>query len=149
MLAALAAAPDALACTCPGGLTLEQRLASADAAFVGRLVAVRGTRYEFELDQRVKGELPGDRIVVRAGRDPAQCGLRRSAADEAVGVLLTRAGDGWASSLCAQTTAGELLRAESPQRGARVKLVVGIGVLALVLAYSAHRLRRRRSTLEG
>ena len=122
---------------------MEERLASADAAFVGRLVAVRGTSYEFEVDQRVKGELPDERIVVRSGRDVAQCGLRRSSADEAVGVLLTRAGDMWASSLCAQTTAGELLSIESPQRGQPVRLVVGLVILALVLAYSVYRLRRR------
>ena len=35
---------------------MDERLASADAAFVGRLVAVRGTTYEFEVDQQVKGE---------------------------------------------------------------------------------------------
>jgi hypothetical protein len=144
------AAPAALACTCPGGLTLEQRLASADAAFVGRLVAVRGATHEYELDQRVKGDLPGDRVLVQSGRDSAQCGLRRTDADEAVGVLLTRAeGGGWASSLCAQTTAGELLRAESPQRGQWPKLLVGVAILALVLGYSWRRLLRRRDALAG
>jgi hypothetical protein len=126
---------------------VEERLAAADAAFVGRLVAVRGTAYEFEIDQPVKGELPDEQVVVRSGRDPAQCGLRRSPADEAVGVLLTRAGGGWASSLCAQTTAGELLGHESPQRGQRLKLAIGLVVLALVLGFSAYRLRRRRSEL--
>jgi hypothetical protein len=145
------AAPAALACSCPGGLTLEQRLASADAAFVGRLVAVRGSTYEFELDQRVKGDLAGEHVVVRSGRDSAQCGLRRTDADEAVGVLLTRAGGGgWASSLCAQTTAGELLRVESPQRGEWPKLLVGVAILGLVLAYAVRRLRRRgRDPLAG
>jgi hypothetical protein len=144
------AAPAALACTCPGGLTLEQRLASADAAFVGRLVAVQGSAHEYEVDQRVKGDLPGDRVVVRSARDSAQCGLRRSDADEAVGLLLTRAeGGGWASSLCAQTNAGELLRAESPQRGQWPKLLVGVAILGLVLAYALRRLRRRRDLLAG
>jgi hypothetical protein len=142
------AAPAALACSCPGGLTLEQRLASADAAFVGRLVAVRGQTHEFELDQRVKGDLPGDRVLVRSGADSAQCGLRRTDADEAVGVLLTRAdGGGWASSLCAQTTAGELLRVESPQRGQWPKLLVGVAILGLVLVYALRRLRKRREDL--
>jgi hypothetical protein len=122
---------------------IERRLEAADSAFVGRLVAVRGTSYEFEVDQQVKGEL-GGRVTVRSGRDEAQCGLRRSPPDEAVGVLLTRAGSGWASSLCAQTTAGELLAAESPQEGQRLKLAVGLAILAAVLAYSIWRLRRRR-----
>ena len=141
--AALSLAGEALACSCPAGVPVEERLASADAAFVGRLVAVRGTQYEFEVDQQVKGDV-GDRVVVRSGRDEAQCGLRRSPADEAVGVLLTRAGSGWSSSLCAQTTPGELLGAESPEQGQWQKLLVGVAVLGLVLAYSIRRLRRRR-----
>jgi hypothetical protein len=129
---------------------VDERLASADAAFVGRLVAVRGngTSYEFEVDQEVKGDLD-ERVVVRSGRDPAQCGLRRSPADEAVGVLLTRAGAGWASSLCAQTTAGELLSGGDGQRGEWPKLLVGVGLLAVVLAYAVRRLRRRSRELPG
>ena len=141
--AAVSLAGDAFACSCPAGVPVEERLASADAAFVGRLVAVRGTQYEFEVDQQVKGDV-GSRVVVRSGRNEAQCGLRRSPADEAVGVLLTRAGSGWSSSLCAQTTSGELLSAESPEHGQWQKLLVGVGILGLVLAYSLRRLRRRR-----
>ena len=145
----LAAAGDAFACSCPAGLSADERLASADAAFVGRLVAVRGTEYEFEVDQPVKGDL-GEHVVVRSGRDTAQCGLRRSRPDEAVGVLLTRAGSGWASSLCAQTTAGELLAGDGDgQRGEWPKLLIGVGILALVLAYSVRRLRRRARELPG
>jgi len=146
--AALALAGDAVACSCPAGLSVEQRLASADAAFVGRLVSVRGTSYEFEVDQQVKGEL-GERVVVRSARDSAQCGLQRSHEDEAVGVLLTRAGAGWASSLCAQATPGELLAGDAGQRGEWPKLVVGVGILAVVLAYAVYRLRRRRAELAG
>ena len=138
----LALAADAAACSCVAGVPIAQRLEEADAAFVGRLVGVRGTAYEFEVDQEVKGEF-GDRVLVLSGRDTAQCGLRRSAPDEAVGVLLTRADGGWASSLCAQTTAGELLEAETPERGARIKLAIGVAVLLAVLAYSLVRLRRR------
>ena len=107
---------------------------------------MRGTAYEFEVDQEVKGDL-GEQVVVRSGRDSAQCGLRRSKPDEAVGVLLTHADGGWASSLCAQTTAGELLTAESPERGQRIKLAIGVVVLLAVLAYALVRLRRRQREL--
>jgi hypothetical protein len=146
VVAALALAGDAAACTCAAGVPVEQRLEAADAAFVGRLVSVRGTAYEFEVDQQVKGDL-GRQVIVRSARDTAQCGLRRSSPDEAVGVLLTRAGGGWASSLCAQTTAGELLTAESPERGQALKLAIGVVVLLVVLAYALVRLRRRQREL--
>jgi hypothetical protein len=94
----------------------------------------------------VKGDV-GETVVVRSAPSEEQCGLRRSRGDEAVGVLLTRAGTGWVSSLCAQTTAGELLDAKFERRGNRIKLVIGVLVLAAVLGYSYLRLRRRRREL--
>jgi hypothetical protein len=96
----------------------------------------------------VKGDLEaGDRVSVRSASTEAQCGLRHSPDDEAVGVLLTSSGSGWASSLCAQTTAGELLDTDSGQRGDRLKLAIGLVVLAAVLGYSVLRLRRRTREL--
>jgi hypothetical protein len=141
-LAALALAGDALACSCPARLPVGERVDAADAAFVGRLVEVRGTAYEFEVDQLVKGEL-GERVRVRSARDTAQCGLRRTGPGEAVGVLLSRAGTGWSSSLCAQTTAGELLSSDENLPGQGLKLLIGVLVLLATLAYSLRRLRRR------
>jgi hypothetical protein len=148
---ALALAGDAAACSCIAGVPIDRRLEEADAAFVGRLLAVRGTAYEFTVDQQVKGAVAdvGDHMVVRSARDTAACGLRRSPPDEAVGVLLTRAGAGWTSSLCAQTTPGELLNAESPERGDRIKLAIGVAVLLAVLGYSLLRLRRRQRAVPG
>jgi hypothetical protein len=137
-------AGEVAACSCPAGRTIGERLEAADAAFVGRLVGVRGgTSYEFEVDQAVKGDL-GEHVVVRSARDTVQCGLRRSERGEAVGVLLTRAGSGWSSSLCAQTTAGELLSDDEELPGQWIRLLIGVLVLLGVLAYSIRRLRRRR-----
>ena len=145
MLGAFALAGDALACTCAQASSLERRLEAADAAFVGRLVSVRGTAYRFEVDQVVKGSLD-EALTVQSASTTAQCGLRRSRRDEAVGVLLMRAGEGrWASSLCAQTTAGELLSIGGEPPGQALKLLVGVIVLLGVLAYALHRLRRRRA----
>jgi hypothetical protein len=132
-----------LACTCAPPGTVRERLDAADAAFVGRLLEVRGSTYVYDNDRTLKGEL-GERVVVTSGRSEAQCGLRRSPADEEVGLLLTRAGSGWASSLCAQTTAGELLSVDDDVPGQRIRLAIGVLVLAAVLAYSFLRLRRRR-----
>jgi hypothetical protein len=135
---------DALACSCAGGQPISQRIDAADAAFVGRLLEVRGTSYVYDDDRTMKGEL-GERVVVRSAGGEAQCGLRRSPPKEEVGVLLTRrAGSGWASSLCAQTTAGELLSVDDEVPGQRLRLAIGVAILAAVLGYALLRLRRRR-----
>jgi hypothetical protein len=137
-------AGDALACSCAGGLPIQERIDAADAAFVGRLLEVRGTTYVYDNDRTIKGVL-GERVLVTSGRSEAQCGLRRSPADEEVGLLLTRAGAGWASSLCAQTTAGELLAVDDDPPGQAIRLVVGVVIIVAVLGYSVLRLRRRRA----
>jgi hypothetical protein len=135
---------DAVACSCAGGQPISQRIDAADAAFVGRLLEVRGTSYVYDNDRTMKGEL-GERVVVRSAGGEAQCGLRRSPPKEEVGVLLTRrAGSGWASSLCAQTTAGELLSVDDEVPGQRLLLAIGVAILAAVLGYALLRLRRRR-----
>jgi hypothetical protein len=131
-----------VACSCAAG-PISERVDAADAAFVGRLLQVRGATYVYDNDRTIKGEL-GERILVTSARSEAQCGLRRSQADEEVGVLLTRAGSGWASSLCAQTTAPDLLSVDDEPPGQGIRLAIGVVILLLVLAYSALRLRRRR-----
>ena len=104
---------------------------------------MRGTSYVYDNDRTIKGEL-GERVVVRSPGSAGQCGLTRPPRDEPVGLLLTRAGTGWASSLCAQTTAGELLSVDDDPPGQRIRLAVGIVILVAVLGYSLLRLRRRR-----
>ena len=146
MVAALVLAGDAAACSCAAG-PIAQRVDAADAAFVGRLLEVRGTTYVYDNDRTIKGDL-GERILVTSGRSEAQCGLRRSKADEEVGVLLTHAGSGWASSLCAQTTAPDLLSVDDEPPGQQIRLAIGVLILLAVLGYSLLRLRRRRTEPE-
>ena len=109
---------------------------------------MRGTTYVYDNDRTIKGEL-GERVLVTSGRSEAQCGLRRSPDDEEVGVLLTRAGSGWASSLCAQTTAPDLLSVDDEPPGQAIRLAIGIVILVAVLGYSIVRLRRRRAEPEA
>ena len=137
-----------MACSCAAAQDVRERLDAADAAFVGRLLQVRGTTYVFDNDRTIKGEL-GEQIRVRSARSEAQCGLRRSPPEDEVGVLLTRAGSGWASSLCAQTTAGDLLSFDDDLPGQRIRLAVGLLILAAVLGYSFLRLRRRRAEADA
>lgn len=148
-IAGLVAGPaQAAACSCARPDVREQ-LDASDAAFVGRLVRVtdEGTDqalYRFRIDQIVKGEFDDNEVVVRAARDEAQCGLRRTEPDLAVGVFLT-GGDGeWSSSLCAQTDAAVLLAGADEPQGQGIKLLIGMGIAALVIAYSVRRLRRTR-----
>ena len=133
----------AFACSCAGGQPISERIDAADAAFVGRLLVVRGTSFVYDNDRTIKGQL-GERVVVRSPGAEAQCGLTRPPRDELVGLLLTRAGSGWSSSLCAQTTAGELLSVDDDLPGQRIRLAVGVVILIVVLGYSLLRLRRRR-----
>jgi hypothetical protein len=134
---------EALACSCAAGQPISERIDAADAAFVGRLLEVRGTSFVYDNDRTIKGELR-ERVVVTSPGSAAQCGLTRPPKDELVGLLLTRAGSGWSSSLCAQTTAGELLSVDDDLPGQRIRLAVGVVILFAVLGYSLLRLRRRR-----
>jgi hypothetical protein len=148
LVAALALAAPAHACTCPAETTVRERLDAADAAFIGRLTSVEEREtdqavYRYDVDQVMKGTLPGDTIEVRAARTTAQCGLQRTEPDDAVGVLVTRAGAGWASSLCTQVSASALLGTIDEPRGQWIRLAVGVVILGLVLAYAFLRLRRR------
>ena len=143
---------DAAACTCATA-PAKERLDSADAAFVGRLVAERPRSadeavYVFVVDSVVKGEL-GRRVEVVSPTSGAACGFELPLG-EASGILLRRAGEEWIGGLCGQIAVGELVEArrESDQPlvnwgGAIVgALVVGLGVLLLL-----RRLRRRQSVL--
>jgi hypothetical protein len=152
--AAWLAAPPAAARTidCPVS-PLADRIESADAAFVGRLVSERpspdGSRrvYRFAVDQRVKGPV-GQEVELDASRltDAQGTPLAR---DVAVGVLATRDGAAWVTGSCSLTDPGALLSTADEPKGGAIKIVIGLIILALVLAYSLRRLRRRSLLDDG
>jgi hypothetical protein len=134
------------------------RLDSADAAFVGRLVAsAQAPRFEgapelrhtFLVDGVVKGDLPR-RIQVLSPAGGAACGFELPR-DEATGILLRRRGDEWTGGLCGQIAVGELLEA-SEQTEERLVNWGGIVVGSIVVALGAwlvwRRLRGRQSRFE-
>ena len=152
---ALVLAGDALACTC-AAVPARQRLDSADAAFIGRIVEVRpapardGVRelvYVFTVDSVVKGEL-GATVEVASPADGASCGFELER-DVASGILLRRdvEGEGWIGGLCGQIAVGELIEAAEQTEERLVNwggIVVGIAVLGAGALLLARRLRARR-----
>jgi hypothetical protein len=145
---ALAFVGEAEALTCPE-IPFKQRLAGADVAFVGRLVAERpaggGRRaYRFTVDQAVKGPI-GREVEVRAARltDLSDKPLQR---DAAVGVLASSLENGsLVTSSCALVDPASLLATADEPRGTWIKIGIGILILGAVLLYSLRRLRRRQA----
>ena len=156
-LATLAFSPQALALDCPN-VPLEERLATADAAFVGRVIDERpatagsGVAYRFVVDQRVKGPV-GREIEVSAAERLVDAADQPLVRDEAIGVMANLAGAQLTTEPCLLTDPGALLSVSDEPRGNAIKIVIGLVILALVLAYSIRRLRRRelppRSSLDG
>lgn len=150
LLAALVLAPGAAAAACPN-IPLEERLAGADAAFVGRVVAERqaqgGERvYRFLVDQRVKGPV-GRELEVRSGVRLVDAAGTRIVHDEALGVMANLRGAALVTDSCLLTDPGALLSVSDEARGGWIKVVIGLAILALVLSYSVRRLRARRAEL--
>jgi hypothetical protein len=154
---ALASAADAVACSC-AALPPKQRVDAADAAFVGRLVAVErapardGTayrRYRFLVDGVVKGDLPRE-LAVLSPADGAACGFELER-NVATGILLRRTDDGaWLGGLCGQIGVGELVEASRASDERLVNwggLVVGGAVVGLGGWLTWRRLQRRRAAL--
>jgi len=147
-LAALAFTGAAQAYTCPT-TPLSERIAAADAVFVGRstgFTSVPGSgipqrRYRFKVDQEVKGTL-GRTVVVRIPVLRANGG-QLIPLDIAAGLLIGRAGGEWYTTRCGITDPGAVLAEVDQPRGNALKLVIGILILAGVLGYSVRRVRRR------
>ena len=143
----LALASEAQACVCAAA-PLDERLDDADAAIVGRVVAVRAGELKgapqrlltVEVDQQVKGDV--DDVLVISSPSRTDCDLEVSR-NEPVGLLLTRspAGD-WLGSVCSIVDPGELVAAGGEPRGGVIKVVIGLGILALVLLWAFVRMRR-------
>jgi hypothetical protein len=153
VVAALVLVGDATACTCAQAPP-RQRLDSADAAFVGRLLerrasAVEGESvYVFVVDNVVKGDLER-RIEVLSPASGAACGFEL-ARDEATGILVDRRGEDWIGGLCGQMAVGELVEASRARDEPLVNwggAVVGTIVVALGALLLVRRLRRRRASL--
>ena len=149
-LAAVVGPAQALAVTCPDR-TIRQRLDGADVAFVGRLVSQRGVdtgrAYRFRVDQQVKGPV-GGQIEVTSVEPLVDSQNRSLVNDVAVGVLGTSEGATYVTASCSLVDAGALLSVADEPRGQGIKVVIGIVILALVLAYSVRRLRRRQAHLD-
>jgi hypothetical protein len=147
-LVSLVFAVDAYACTCLP-VDLERDLPKADGAMIGtvleRSVSGGTAGYRFRVEQIYKGDVE-DRAVVFSAADGGACGLEL-AVGQRVGLLLTRDGDVWRSSLCQQVDPADFLALTKVQDNALPSfnwggiavgvLVLGLGILAL--------LRKRRT----
>jgi hypothetical protein len=146
----LVLAGEAAAFNCPN-TPVDERLEAADVAFVGRLVSERpatraGQRlYRFRVEKPVKGPL-GAEVEVRSTRlvdvedTPVPVGSD-------VGVLASTERGALVTSSCGLSDPAALLAGADEPRGEWIKLALGIGLAAAVIAYSVVRLRRRRSPL--
>ena len=154
--AALTGTPTAWALDCPN-VPLEERLAQADVAFVGRVTDERpasdgtGIRYRFVVDQSVKGPI-GREVEVSAPTRLVDAADEPILHDEALGVMAAVDGARIVTLSCLLTDPGALLSTSDEPRGDAIKIVIGLVILALVLLYSVRRLRRRdlpgRSSLD-
>lgn len=146
-LAFLTLPATARAIACPN-VPLPDRLAEADAAFVGRLTAVRpdpgrGTLYRFDVRQRVKGPV-GGLVEIRSATPLTDSRDRPLVADTVVGVLAGLDGATLTTSSCLLTDPAALLAVADEPRGGAIKVLIGLALLAAVLAWAV--VRRRRGT---
>ena len=156
VLVALTVTPTAPALDCPN-VPLEERLAQADVAFVGRVTGERpasvgsGVAYRFVVDQKVKGPI-GREVEVSAPTRLVDAADEPILHDEALGVMAAVDGAQIVTQSCLLTDPGALLSTSDEPRGDAIKIVIGLVILALVLLYSVRRLRRRelpgRSSLD-
>jgi hypothetical protein len=145
-LLALAVAPAAVAGKRPvcANVPLEDKLAQAPVAFVGKLQSTRegagGTYWRFAVDQRVKGAL-GSEVEIRAKplTDIKGNALRPNVE---VGVLAQLEGATVTTDSCGLSDPAALLSVADEARGAPIKLVIGAFALIGVLILCFVRLRR-------
>jgi MYXO-CTERM domain-containing protein len=93
-----------------------------------------------EVDQHVKGDI-GRALVVRSPRG-SDVDVDVST-NQAYGWLLSRAPDGtWLASSCSVVRPGFLVAEGGEPRGGAIKVVLGMGILALVLLWALRRKRK-------
>jgi hypothetical protein len=154
MLAALALASPAAACVCADA-PVEERLAGADAAVVGKVRAYAEPDSDvpirvmtFDVETRVKGDVPRQvegidarRIFVRVPVD-TDCDVTVEAGTT-TGLLLTKQPSGaWYATACSVVHAGQLVTEGGEPRGGPIKVAIGAVILALVLLWALRRLRK-------
>ena len=105
-----------------------------------------GRVYEFLVDQNVKGPV-GREIDVDSATRLVDATDKPLVHDEALGVLGDLDGARVVTASCLLTDPGALLSVSDEPKGNAIRLVIGVLILAAVLAYSIRRLRRRQRNL--
>jgi len=120
---AIAVAPrSASACSCVGGLDLQERIAESEAAFVGTLIETQRSLanilrlggddeviHVFEVETWIKADL-GEVIEVHTPADGSSCGFEFWYEDDRVGAFLWEEGGFLHSGLCSQVDPDTLLQ---------------------------------------
>ena len=129
---------------------IEQRLADADAAVVGRAISFREITLRgqptrvvtFAVEYAVKGTF-GKRVEV-FGPLGTDCDLAPPEGEE-VGIFLTSTPHhGWTSSACGIVNPSLLVAAGDQPKGGPFKVLIGVAILGAVLGWGL--LRRRRGS---
>ena len=133
--------------------SVKDKLAGADIAFVGRVVAQRPLPqanglpqfdYVFTVSHAVKG-VPPARVTVRSARLVDLSGVPLTPTfHEDVGVLAGRVKGGrLVTSSCGLADAVTLLDASDTPKGGGIKVVIGLLIAGLVILYSVRRVKKR------
>ena len=146
----LPSAASAASCTTQ---SVQDKLAGADIAFVGRVVAQqllpqgRGLPrfdYVFTVSHPVKGA-PPPRVTVRSAKLVDLSGVALTPTfHEDVGVLAGRIKGGrFVTSSCGLADAVTLLDAGDAPKGGGIKVLIGLLIAGLVILYSVRRVKKR------
>jgi len=146
----LAFAADALACSCLR-VDLIRDLPRAEGAFIGTVLERKVERqkavYLFRVEQVYKGDIE-NRIEVVSAADGAACGLELEV-DQRIGLLLTREGGQWRSSLCSQVDPSAFLALTNVDNSTPPinwgGIVVGVLVLGAGTFFLIRKLRSYRA----
>ena len=148
--------------TCPQNVSIKDKLAGADVAFVGRVVAVTSVvdktgvpkfDYRFRIDHAVKG-IAGTRATVRAAKLVDLDAEVVTPSAVTIGVLATRNGARLVTSTkyllpadftrsCTLVDPGSLMAATDEPKGGGIKVLIGLVIAGLVVWYSVRRLKKR------
>ena len=149
LVASLAFATDAFACSCLR-VDLVRDLPRADGAFVGTVLErkIEGQKavYLFRVEQVYKGDIE-NRVEVASAGNSAACGLELQV-DQRIGLLLTREGGTWRSSLCSEVDPSAFLALTNVKDTPPINwggIVVGVLVLGAGTFFLIRKLRSYRA----